>query len=416
MERAGIAAAEAIWRFAVRPLPALILCGPGNNGGDGYEESPRGARARGMEVRVAALAGAEERRRPCRQKELGRPGRAIAAAGGEAMLIDSLFGTGLARPLDAALSVRLAALAAAARVRVAIDLPSGVATDDGRVLSAVPDFDLTITFQTLKPSHLLQPAARRMGRLVVADIGIAADSRLHEIGRPRLRPPGPDDHKYSGYVAVLAGEMAGASAHRRRALRAGAIMSGCSRRNRPRVPRGGEPGRVATTQIGACARTGPELATGQKRLDAPGLESAAGARRRRAQPARPVGHAALRPVPILNLARGSSQDSRRVGRQRGERARAASASGVTSAGSDIVVAAPDGRAAIAQPRSCLLASAGTGDVLTGILAAMRASGMDAYEAACAGVWLHGRAAERAGPALIADDLVDRLPAAVADCL
>ena len=73
-------------------------------------------------------------------------------------------------------------LAAAARVRVAIDLPSGVATDDGAILSPVPDYDLTITFQTLKPSHLLQPAARHMGRIVVADIGIPAASKLVEIG------------------------------------------------------------------------------------------------------------------------------------------------------------------------------------------------------------------------------------------
>ena len=81
-------------------------------------------------------------------------------------------------------------------MRVAIDLPSGVATDDGAILSPVPDYDLTITFQTLKPSHLLQPAARHMGRIVVADIGIAAASELTEIGRPRSRAPGPDDHKY----------------------------------------------------------------------------------------------------------------------------------------------------------------------------------------------------------------------------
>jgi hydroxyethylthiazole kinase-like uncharacterized protein yjeF len=85
-------------------------------------------------------------------------------------------------------------------------------------------------------------------------------------------------------------------------------------------------------------------------------------------------------------------------------------------GADTVVAAPDGRAAISPPAPAWLASAGTGDVLAGIVAAMRAGGMEAFEAACAGVWLHGRAAALAGPFLIADDLLASLPAALALCL
>jgi hypothetical protein len=128
------------------------------------------------------------------------------------MLIDALFGTGLTRPLAREVGAALARLADGATVRVAVDLPSGVATDDGRLLSPVPDCDLTVTFAALKPAHLLQPAARHMGRIVVGDIGIVAESRLVRLARPRLRAPGPDDHKYTrGYVAVLAGEMPGAA-------------------------------------------------------------------------------------------------------------------------------------------------------------------------------------------------------------
>jgi hydroxyethylthiazole kinase-like uncharacterized protein yjeF len=102
-----------------------------------------------------------------------------------------------------------------------------------------------------------------------------------------------------------------------------------------------------------------------------------------------------------------------------ERARAAAAlcgAVIVYKGADTVVASPDGRAAIHGAASYWLASAGTGDVLAGTIAAQRAAGMDAFEAACAGVWLHARAAERAGPWLIADDLIAALPAACADCL
>ena len=209
MERAGLAAAEAIWRYA-GPLPALVLCGPGNNGGDGYVIA-RALQARGMAVRVAALAEPKSEAARKARAAWGGPVEALAGAEPAPLLIDALFGTGLARPLDEAVFRRLCDLPA--RVRVAVDLPSGVATDDGRVLSPVPDYDLTLAFQTLKPSHLLQPAARHMGRLVVADIGIEAAGSLHEIGAPELSPPGPDDHKFSrGLVTIVAGDLAGAAA------------------------------------------------------------------------------------------------------------------------------------------------------------------------------------------------------------
>jgi hydroxyethylthiazole kinase-like uncharacterized protein yjeF len=102
-----------------------------------------------------------------------------------------------------------------------------------------------------------------------------------------------------------------------------------------------------------------------------------------------------------------------------EQARAAASAArsvIVHKGPDTVVAAPDGRAAIARPAPAWLASAGTGDVLAGVIGASRASGLDAFEAACAGVWLHGRAAELAGPGLIADDLLDHLASALAECL
>lgn len=429
MERAGTAAADAIWRFA-GPLPALVLCGPGNNGGDGYVIA-RVLRERGIEVRVAALAEPKsEAARAARERWGGDVGQ-IDGTAPAPLLIDALFGTGLGRGLDEALAARLAELAAAAQVRVAIDLPSGAATDDGSLLSPVPDFDLTVTFQTLKPSHLLQPAARHMGRIVVKDIGIAAESRLTAIDRPKLRAPGPDDHKYArGYVAILTGEMPGAGA-----LCAAAALRGGAGYVRilgsdfvPGVPAAivqspGDPrAHLGDERIGALA-IGPGLGTGGEgaRL----LDAALASGRPPVLDADALNLLARRKLPRLDgavLTPHAGEFARlfgEIGGSKVERARAAaerSGAVVLLKGPDTVIAAPDGRAAITPPAPAWLASAGTGDVLTGLVAAMRAGGRDPFEAACAAAWVHGRAAAAAGPFLIADDLVGRLPNVLAECL
>jgi hydroxyethylthiazole kinase-like uncharacterized protein yjeF len=430
MDRAGTAAAEAIWRYA-GPLPTLVLCGPGNNGGDGYVIARRLAE-RGMAVAVAALAEpASSAAKGARAAWTG-PVVPLDEAKPAPLLVDALFGTGLSRPLDAAAAEALAGLAAGARVRAAVDLPSGIATDDGHVLSLVPNFDLTITFAALKPSHLLQPAARHMGRLVLADIGLRVESRLNEIARPKLRRPGPDDYKYSrGYVAVLAGEMPGASALTAgAAARSGAgyvrLVSG---ETLPAVPAAvvqsrGEPANLLEDdRIGAVA-IGPGLGRDRRArtrldialhcgrplvLDADALVLIAGR-------GRPL---ALAHVPILTPHAGefarlwSGGEGSKIAEARA--AAAAWGAVIVFKGPDTVVAAPDGRAAVAAVPSTL-ATAGTGDVLTGVIAAMRAAGLEPFEAACAAIWLHARAAELAGPALIADDLLRHLPAAAASCL
>jgi len=414
MERAGKAAAEAVWRYA-GPLPTLVLCGPGNNGGDGYVIA-RELRARGVEVRIAALDEPKSDAARAARASWDGPVETFAEARPAPLLIDALFGTGLARPLDDLVSRRLCELPA--EVRVAVDLPSGVATDDGAVLSPVPDFDLTIAFQTLKPAHLLQPAARHMGRIVVADIGIPGESRLHEIGRPALPAPGSDSHKYSrGLVTIVAGEMSGAAAlAATAALRAGAGVVRLQARDfvsgvpAAVIQRPGDPlGRLDDSRIGAVL-IGPGLVTDDDLLEA----------------VLACGHPLVLDAGALTLLAGRLQrfddailtphegEFRRLfGERAGSKVeRARSAAEQTGAvivykGADTVVAAPDGRAAI-RACSAWLATAGTGDVLAGIAAAMRAGGLAPFEAACAAVWLHGRAAERAGPRLIADDLVGHL--------
>lgn len=430
MERAGTAAAEAIWRFA-GPLPALVLCGPGNNGGDGYVIARRLAE-RGTDVRVAAFAEAKTPDAQSACVAWGRPVESLAHAAPAPLLVDALFGTGLGRPLDPALSMRLCELAAGARVRVAIDLPSGVATDDGAVLSPVPDFDLTIAFATLKPSHLLQPAARRMGRLVVADIGIAAESRLQVIGKPALRRPGPDDHKYSrGYLLVVGGAMPGAAA---------LAAAAASRAGAGYVALVGEGGTVPNSVVRKAPAALKE-ALSDRRVNAvlvgPGLGRDPEAWDRLCEVmesphplvldgdalwlfAERGGYPFQRPAPAI-LTPHAGEFAHLLGDEgsKVEAARKAAArtgDTIVHKGADTVVVAPDGQAAISLAAPPWLAGAGTGDVLAGIIAAQCAAGLPAFDAACAGVWLHARAAELAGPGLIADDLPGRLPAAFAECL
>lgn len=431
MERAGRAAAEAIWRFA-GPLEALILCGPGNNGGDGYVIA-RALAERGIRVSVAAMAEPKGEAALAARAAWGGAVESLGEAAPAPLLIDSLFGTGLARPLDAAMAERLGALAAAARVRVAVDLPSGVATDNGFILSPVPDFDLTVTFQTLKPSHLLQPAARHMGRIVVADIGIDASSDLAEIGRPRIAAPGPDDHKFSrGLVTIVAGGMAGAAAlAASAAARAGTGTVRLQADERVAnlaaaiVQKPGDPlDRLDDKRIGALL-LGPGMLPGDDEslleaalgcghplvLDAGALRMVANRLDRLASLPRP---AILTPHEGEFVALFGKVEGSKLKRARAAAARSSAV--VVYKGADTVVAAPDGRAAIAGSAHPWLASAGTGDVYAGIAAARYAATGDAFAAACEAVWLHGRAAELAGPGLIADDLIRHLSAALADCL
>lgn len=433
MERAGRGAAEAIRRFA-GPVPALVLCGPGNNGGDGYVIAAALAEA-GVPVCVAAAGeGRSEAARRARAGWTG-PVAPLTEAEPAPLLIDALFGTGLARPLDLDASGALARLAGAARLAVAVDLPSGVAADDGALLSDVPRFDLTITFGALKPAHLLQPAARFMGRTILVDIGIAADSVLRTLARPSLPGPGPDSHKYDrGFVLTFGGDLGGAAG----LAAAAALKSGAGAvRLAADAPREDVP--LAIMQVGAdtldlladkrlgAVLLGPGVIPGdeaERQLDlalGSGLPLVldAGAITLLAERC-PSVLAGLETPAILTPHPGEFK--RLFGRPEKDkvtearRAAAEARAVVVYKGADTVIAAPDGRAAIAGDSSSWLATAGSGDVLAGAIAAMRARGLDPFAAALAGVWLHGRAAELAGPGLIADDLLDGLRGALVECL
>ncbi|MGE3745477.1 MAG: NAD(P)H-hydrate dehydratase [Sphingomonadaceae bacterium] len=429
MARAGHAIAEAAWRFG-GGCDTLILCGPGNNGGDGYVVASL-LRARGVKVRVAALGEPKTVAGRAAREAWGGAVERLGEAEPGPLLIDALFGTGLTRGLDEESFRSLGRLADAARLKLAVDLPSGVATDTGELLSPIPAFDMTVVLGALKPANLIQPAARSMGRLVVADIGLGAvESRTTLVQKPKLWVPGADAHKYSrGAVGVIGGGMWGAAvlaATAAQRVGAGSVaLSGVASGGPAAIIRKSEDAILADDRIGALL-LGPGLGRDKEAeqrlsrvlayrrqlvLDADALTLVGAAVGRIKQLALP---------PVLTPHDGEFE--RLFGDRGGskiERTRHAaqkSAAFIIFKGPDTVIAAPDGRIAIAMPGSGWLASAGTGDVLAGIVAAMLAQGLEPFVAAQAAVWLHGDAARRAGPALIADDLISHLPAAVAACL
>ena len=422
MERAGEALAEAVFLYAGH-RPALVVCGPGNNGGDGYVAA-RYLRKRGVPVRIAALAEpASEAARWARGKWGGTVDE-FAEAEPAAVLVDCLFGTGLRRTLEEEVSGRLGELAAQSGIKIAGDLPSGASSDDGALLSPLPRFDLTVTFGALKPSHRLMPAMAHMGRVVLADIGILADTCWHEIAKPHSPPVLADGHKYSrGLVHALAGKMPGAIAlAANAAARAGAgyvrVSTSRSIENLPSAIVQTDTATLEDERIG-CVLVGPgmgdipqvlTLALTSKApivIDADAISQLGEPERLKGQDAIITPHEGEF-VRLFGELDGS----------KGERALVAaelSGSVVVYKGPDTLVAAPDGRLCFAPPAPAWLASAGSGDVLAGMIAALRAQGMAGFEAASAAVWLHGRAAEIAGPAMIADDLVEAIPHAISLC-
>jgi len=422
MERAGGALAEAVYRFA-GPLPALILTGPGNNGGDGYVAA-RHLAERGVKVRIATLAEPKsDAAKWARSRWSGAVELLGNDTGPEPLVIDALFGTGLRHGLEEPVAKQLLRLCSAAILKVTCDLPSGVETDTAAELSPVPSFDLTATFGALKPAHRLHPAMHKCGRLVLANIGIEAETRWREIGPPELPTLDPGGHKYShGMVHCVGGAMVGAVAlGATAAYRAGAgyVRIGANE-HVPNVPAAvvqGQKGRLDDRHIGALL-VGPGLG----RDGGPLLEQALAAGRPLVldgdafallgDPARLNGlDAILTPhegefKELFGTLEGSKPERALEAARRAQ-------SVVVYKGPDTIVASPDGRVGFAPPAPAWLATAGTGDVLAGITAAMRARGLPPFEAACAAVWLHGRAAEIAGPHMIADDLAAAIPHALA---
>jgi hydroxyethylthiazole kinase-like uncharacterized protein yjeF len=432
MENAGRAVARAIAR-AIRPARTLVLCGAGGNGGDGYVAA-RLLAQEGWPVSVAPLAaprpGSDAAVMAARWTGPRHAFSAEEAARAD-LVIDAVFGAGLSRDLEPA----VAAVLAAARRRVAIDVPSGLDGGTGAARGQVSPAELTVTFFRLKPGHLLLPGRELCGELVLADIGMP-EAVLRDIG-PRTFANGPSlwslprltmaGQKYTrGMLTVLAGaEMAGAARLASMgARRAGAGLLTVVVQGNGDVLRATEPGLIISDepletllrdkrrQTWLC---GPGLGLDRARAALPALIAA---ERRIVADADALGACAgeperLRGVSVITPHGGEfAKLFGAIGQDKLAAARAAAArigAVVVLKGADTVIAAPDGRAAINHNAPPSLATAGSGDVLAGIIAGLITQGMASWEAAAAGVWLHGEAARLADPnsggaGLIAEDL------------
>lgn len=435
MEAAGRAVARAIQkRFP--PVPVLVLCGPGNNGGDGYVVA-RLLEQAGWDVAVAPLApprpGSDAAAMAARWRgprvawEAGRAARA-------GLLVDAVFGAGLARNVGPEVA---GVLAAARGPVVAVDVPSGLDGGTGLARGAVRAADLTVTFVRRKPGHLMLPGRALCGTLVCADIGVP-DAAVAAVGaRCFANAPGlwtlpsaaVEDTKYSrGHVAIAAGAtMPGAARLAAMAARragAGLLTLLAPDAATATLLRGAEPGALVSeaaplgdARIGAWV-VGPGLApdaatralglavigAGRALVADAGLLSACAG-----DPGSLFGAAVLTPH--------MGEFTRIFGPVADRLASARAAAALTGAvallkGADTVIAAPDGRAAINENAPPWLATGGTGDVLAGTIAALIARGMAPFEAACAGAWLQGAAASVAGEGCLAEDIASGLPAAM----
>jgi hydroxyethylthiazole kinase-like uncharacterized protein yjeF len=469
MRRAGAAVAAVVLERYPAALAADVLCGPGNNGGDGYVVAKLLSDA-GMPVRLwtlgkprpgtdAAIAAAES---PVKPRSLSgfspTPGSVV---------IDALFGAGLSKTIGGDAAKAIGKCNAASVPVVAVDLPSGVSGGSGNILGTAFKADTTVTFFRKKPGHLLQPGREFCGETTVAQIGI---------GPPvldRIRPtcfentpalwggdfprPATDTHKYArGHVGVFSGGPSSTGAARLSAgaaARAGAgavtllspgnaLQVNAAHLTSIILRKADSPDEVAEwladRKPGAVV-FGPGIglqdSVGDFALKL--IAASAGIVRHIVFDADALTHLSRRRDEFLSAFRAQGAPQFVLTPHEGEFARvfpelagdkslskldrarkAAALAGATVIlkGPDTVIAAPDGRAAINANAAPWLATAGSGDVLAGIAAGLLSQGMPSFEAACAAVWLHAEAGSRFGPGLIAEDLPDLLPPLLRDAV
>ena len=455
MENAGAACARVIMAECAK-APVAVVAGPGNNGGDGFVIARLLAEA-GWPVTLL-LAGERSRLK-------GDAGLAAKAWTGEvlpaspdhlegaAVIVDAVFGAGLARVIDGDLARLVEAINHCSATRIAIDMPSGIDGRTGQVRGVAVGAHHTITFFRAKPGHWLMPGRVHCGRLHVVDIGID-ENVVNEI-KPQqflnspalfegfLQQSGPGWHKYArGHAVMVSGGPTSTGAARLAAISALKAGAGLVTMASPEDALAVNAAHLTAVMLRRCD-TASELAgmLADRRITACGLGPAAGvgqATRDNVLAALQAGCAVVLDADALTSFDGQSQtlfeavkaserpvivtphegEFSRLFNWRGEipdskcerAAKAARESGtvVVLKGADTVIAAPDGRIAINANAPASLATAGSGDVLTGVCLGLLAQGLSGFEAACAAVWLHGEAGNLAGAGLTAEDL----PAAI----
>jgi hydroxyethylthiazole kinase-like uncharacterized protein yjeF len=452
MESAGIAVADAVAaRYPEGPV--LILCGPGNNGGDGFVAAKQLA-DRGRSVRVALYGSRDQLQGDAAfyhdlwngPVEEARPDGFTGAA----VIVDALLGAGLNRDVDGALKEIIEAINVARTPVVSVDVPSGIDGASGAVRGVAVRAAATVTFFRLKPGHYLQPGRGLCGEIVLADIGIPP-AALDEI-RPNLRVNGPalwrlprrdaTGHKFSrGHTVVMSGSALHTGASRlsaMAALRTGSGLVTIAGAHSSLLVQANHVTAIMLKPVDGVASL--SLLLQDQRINAFVIGPAAGIGEAtkanvlavlQAGPATVLDADALTsfkesPETLFSAIRNKQRPVvmtphegefiRLFGAVDGskvERARSAamrSGAVVVLKGSDTVIAASDGRAVINANAPPTLGTAGSGDVLAGIIGGLLAQGMDGFDAACAGVWIHGEAANLWGkPGLIAEDLPGLIP-------
>ena len=441
--------------------PIVVIAGPGNNGGDGFVAAAE-LTARGREVQVILLCERDSLQGDAASAARGWKYPVLPfnpqAIGRPALIIDALFGAGLDRPVKDEPLAMIEAINANGAPVLSVDLPSGINGTTGAVMGTAIHAVETVTFFRRKPAHLLLPGRLHCGHVRVADIGIE-DAVLTEIAPNTFENvpsswsaaypvPTIEGHKYNrGHVVAVSGDVAATGAARmsaRGALRAGAgLVTLASPRDALAVNASALTAvmlRAVDTVVelaevlgdkrhNACV-IGPGAGVGARTvdfvltalsgkravvLDADALTSFAGAPDRLFEAIKQ----SAEPQVVLTPHEGefprlfSDISNKYPLRSKLERVRAAaerSGAVVLLKGADSVVAAPDGRATIAANAPPWLATAGAGDVLSGMIAGLLAQGVAAFEATSMAVWMHGEAAREAGPGLIAEDLPETLPA------
>lgn len=460
MRNAGAAVADVVLERYPAATCVHVLCGPGNNGGDGYVVARILAKS-GVDTRIwatgvpkrgsdAALAAAE-----CSIEAL--PLSEFRAEAGS-IVVDALYGAGLSKPLsgDGARAVDIAA--ALDLPVVAVDLPSGLSGESGDSLGKAFRAEVTVTFARKKPGHLLLPGRELCGEVVLADIGIAndiiarLDGRTFEnrpaLWRREFPVPAVDAHKYKrGHAGVFSGGPSATGAARLSALAAARSGAGAVTVLSPANAMQVNAAHLTSVMLRKADNVadvsefiserrpsafvlGPGFGVGEKArdlvlailgssqpqgaridglvLDADGITSFRESPDALFQAAHRTNAPTLVMTPhegefgrlFPDIAGDKSLSKLAKARAAAHRANAV----VVYKGADTVIAAPNGLAAINSNGAPWLATAGSGDVLSGIVAGLMAQGMPPFEAACAAVWIHAEAGSRFGPGLIAEDL------------